>query len=303
MDKKSAKLFFMAILLVPLIEFVLVSPGWALEKMTLAEMNEITAQGGISLAVGGLVTTAETTGFSLKDVGTRDSSGNPMVDDGYFIANTSSLFTADTVFDIDIGSIHWDGTLVFDGTSPEIAGINIHQSFGETRLDFELNDIRVWNQGLSVPDETSMGSLLMENFSISETRVKLYTPIDTTCGIRGLAETLWSVDSVDFLNEQGELNLGIAGVMLSQTIAGDLPDDNLGTTPIDTSSWAFEEGGFRIGIPQYAADPLDVDQPLANTTLPFSIDISSAPREKSETETVTTPHLRVNAPMEGSLSD
>jgi hypothetical protein len=273
----------------------------ALERMSSSEMKKVTAQGGISIAFDGLVVTSESTGFSLKDIGTLDASGNS-IDDGYIIGNVLSFFIADTGFNLDIGSINGDGVLVFDGGSPEIGGINVTQVFGETRFDFEYNDIHVWNYQQAVQEETHLGSLSVDNYTTSQASLKLFPPMDGTCGVRGLAEARYSMDTLSFSAQEGNDDLVIAGVMKGFAFTGDpLPDDNQGTESIDTTSWDFGEGGFKIGIPHYTDDPTGTE-PHENTTLPFSIDISSAPRYVSTTDTtITTPHMVIDAPMAGSI--
>jgi hypothetical protein len=297
MERKFIR-FVMLVLLVVLTNI----PGVdALERMNSSEMKMITAQGGISIAVDGLLVTSETIGLSFMGLDTMDASGNS-IDDGYIIGNTRSLFIADTGFTLDIGSIHGPGDLVFDGSSPDIPGINVTQIYGETSLDFEYNDIHVWNYQQAVQGETHLGSLSVDNYTTSHTKLKLFTPMDDICGFRGLAEARSSMDTFSFSAQEGNDDLVVTGVMKGFAFTGDpLPDDNLGTEPINTASWEFDGDGFRIGIPHYTDDPTGTES-YENETLPFSIDISGGPRYVYTTgATITTPHMVIDAPMVGSI--
>ncbi len=265
----------------------------ALEEMTNREMQEITAQGGITLAVDDLVVFHESSSLMFQDIATMDSQGILLDHNGYITGSTTALFIDNRTFTFDMGSIHNDGNLVFEDSVPEIGTFIVSQTGGEQTNLFEFNDIKVWNHDLN--QETPLGDFLISNQQVLESRIKFFTPMDDSCGIRMLAETKTSIDSMGFSCNGQSNDLAITGIMTGGNFTGTpLPDDNLGSGPIDTASWAFGEGMFQLGIPHYEGDPLGTNS-HENTTLPFSMDIVDTARGE-----ITTPYVQINIPMQGS---
>lgn len=289
-----------AVMAVMVILIVFISEAVALERMTNQEMGEVTAQGGITLALDDVVLYNQTPSLTFWDIGTLDSQGRSLAD-GYLTGELEALFSANLTFDLDIGSYDPQGQLLFFGTPGDIAAIRISQESGEAGSSYSYGDIGVWNHQLS--EETRLGDFSVTNATLTDSQVKLFTPVtDGSCGVMMLAEFEKSIDSIRFSTTDGnEDDLVLSGVMIGGAISGgDLPEDNHGTVSIDTSSWAFDETMFRIGIPHYEGEPVGMAG-HENTTLPFAIDISNAGRAGEDGSMYVAPHLAIQAPMEGSF--
>ncbi|MBI9092710.1 MAG: hypothetical protein JEZ12_26125 [Desulfobacterium sp.] len=279
---------------------LVISEAAALERMTSQEMGGVTAQGGISLALDEVMVFNYISSFTIKDVGTLDSQGNPLAD-GYFTGGFESLFSSTMSFDLDIGASDPQGPMIFYGTVGDISGIRFSQESGETSFTYSYDDISVWNHQLS--EETHLGDFSVSNAALLDASFTLFPPAgDGDCGVRMLAEFQKSIESIGFSTTDGTGDdLAISGVMIGGTFSGvALPEDNLGTAPINTATWAFDQGMFRLGIPHYESDPVGTAG-HENTTLSFAIDISDAPRTLGDGSTYVAPHLVIDAPMAGSF--
>jgi hypothetical protein len=266
----------------------------ALEEMTNREMQEVTAQGGITLAVDDLVVFHDSSSLTFQDIGTMDSQGILLDQDGYITGSPTSLLIENRTFTLNVGSLNEDGNLIFDGSIQELGGVVLTQTGGEQITTFEFNDVKVWNHNLN--QESHLGDFSISNQKVLASQFKFFSPTDETCGIRMLAETQTTIDTINFSCQDQSNDLVISGIMTGGTFTGvPLPDDNLGTEPIDTTSWAFGEDMFQLGIPHYENDPVGSEN-HENTTLPFSLDATDTPRDG-----ITTPYLLINAPMQGSV--
>ena len=284
-------------------------PALGLEELSNVELSRITAQSGLTLGANQGLFYLEAIGLGFRDVGTLDPWGASLGIDGYLSGDFSGIFLMDTEFNLDIGNfLEQDAILVQDDTgevTPVPRSLDhplnttpmlfVSQTEGDIHGDFRVTELRVWDHGAGA--EGVLGDLAVSGLSLSGARLALFAPLGGGAGIRLLAGFNVTVDTIRCSTLAHGNDFLVSGLMLGSSFSGPpLPEDNLGSVPIDTGAWALEGPGFNLGVPFYYNDIPGVPD-LSLSALPLSVDVAGA------RPVVSAPAacLVINAPMEGSL--
>ncbi|MBI9092758.1 MAG: hypothetical protein JEZ12_26375 [Desulfobacterium sp.] len=299
-----AKFLVLAACAAILVSIPFSAPG--LEALSNRQLSRITAQSGLNLEAAQGLFYLSAVGVGFSDVGTVDPWGTPLGVDGYLHGDLGGIFTLDTEFALDIGNfLEPDPILVQDdagGSIPVLRSLDhplnhrpmlfLSQTEGGIQGDFRIADLTIWDHGAGA--EEVLGDLSVSGLALSSTRLALFAPPGGT-GIRILAGGVVVAETIRFSTLSPENDLLVSGLMLGSSFSGTpLPEDNLGNSPIDTRSWALENGSFNLGNPCYYNDILGVPD-LEPTALPLSVDVAG------DREVGPATCLVINAPMEGSL--
>ena len=283
---------------------------FALEKLSNTEMKSVTAQAGISIASDDVSFFVNWQAKTFRDKGTRNRFGDLLSPDGYVKFDLSSLMILNSNTIFDIGVFNESEMLTYNDQVREdtierdfphplnsMAMVSIsRKSRGFPEALFNLNNITVYDHGYG--DERTLGDVNFTDIYFFFFFFRLFPPTgDAGCGIRGLGGTRLQISSLAYENPDQETGISMSNVMLGAAFTGDsLPETATSTNELDTSTWAFDEGRFQLGIPYYYHDDPETQDTELHTH-PFSLDAATDENRPGDFQS----YIAINAPVRGAI--
>mgnify|MGYP006284974347 CR=1 FL=1 len=292
------------------------APASAIEKLSDAEMHEVTAQAGISVRTGNVSVFLNQQGRQLTDINTYDRFGTALSPNGYVTFDLHSMMILNDTIHMDVGVFNESDALTFTDTYTDETGSSqtVERSFahplnnlamvslyqeaaGDPEYLIQMDNIAVYNHDLV--QESMIGDLNISDILTAESALNLFPPASDNgvSGIRGVGGTRIQVDTLKLENPDQHMTASVSGIMMGAAFTGDpLPESESSSSQLDPSTWAFDEGLFQVGIPYYFNDDPEQEDTELNSH-PFEFDIVTDDTRSGDFQS----YMRLNAPMRGSI--